>query len=202
MARKRKSPSSATAGVDEAAAAGTNTADEPSSQDHDEAMQTVPEMRPADALEGGAADAGQQPAGRGGRTHNGGAATPPRARVEASPPRRLLVILHGKRAQDKEVAAAIEAVRAAGHTVDVRVTFEAGDVEKIVWDALRRSSGTAGAAREMSHPNAAPPYETLVAAGGDGTLNEVVAAVVSGGAAGRQGADKCPSVALLPLGTR
>eukprot|EP00200_Dunaliella_tertiolecta_P007610 CAMPEP_0202380748 /NCGR_PEP_ID=MMETSP1127-20130417/30760_1 /ASSEMBLY_ACC=CAM_ASM_000462 /TAXON_ID=3047 /ORGANISM="Dunaliella tertiolecta, Strain CCMP1320" /LENGTH=461 /DNA_ID=CAMNT_0048979505 /DNA_START=285 /DNA_END=1667 /DNA_ORIENTATION=- len=75
--------------------------------------------------------------------------------------RRLLVLLHGEKANDDLIREAICRVRKDGHKVAVRVTYEAGDVDRLVAEALKL--GTA---------------DTLVAAGGDGTVNEVVAAIL------------------------
>lgn len=91
--------------------------------------------------------------------------------------RHLALVLHGKAAGRPEVRAAVEAVRADGHRVDVRVTWEAGD-------AVR-----------MAKAAASEDVDTVVAGGGDGTLNEVVSGVVDG-----SGPPRC-SLGLIPLGT-
>lgn len=91
--------------------------------------------------------------------------------------RHLRLVLHGKAATRPEVRAAVEAVREAGHRVEVRVTWEAGDSARYAQEA------------------AAQGVDTVVAGGGDGSLNEVVSGVISG-----SGPPAC-SVALLPLGT-
>ena len=65
--------------------------------------------------------------------------------------------------------------------VKVRVTFEAGDVDEFVKEALNGVMGR--------------PPQTLVAAGGDGTLNELVAAMI------KYQAPPSVSVALIPYGT-
>lgn len=91
--------------------------------------------------------------------------------------RHLALVLHGKAAGRPEVRAAVEAVRADGHKVDVRVTWEAGD-------AVR-----------LANAAAAEGVDTVVAGGGDGTLNEVVSGVVDG-----SGPPGC-SLGLIPLGT-
>jgi lipid kinase YegS len=90
-------------------------------------------------------------------------------------PRHIRLILHGKAAARSEVRAAVEAVRADGHRVEVDVTWEAGDSERM-------------AARAV-----ADEVESVVAGGGDGTLNEVATGVVKAGATSALG--------LLPLGT-
>ena len=91
--------------------------------------------------------------------------------------RHLALVLHGKAAGRPEVRAAVEAVRADGHRVDVRVTWEAGDAVRFAKAA------------------AAEGVDTVVAGGGDGSLNEVVSGVVDG-----SGPPRC-SIGLLPLGT-
>lgn len=89
--------------------------------------------------------------------------------------RRAWVILHGKQAQNDEVRAAIQARRGAGWDLAVRLTWEAGDAHRLVREGLQAG------------------YGCLVAAGGDGTLNEVASALLE-----LQGE---ASLALLPLGS-
>lgn len=91
--------------------------------------------------------------------------------------RRLRLVLHGKAAARPEVRQAVETLRADGHRVDVRVTWEAGDASRYAKEAV------------------AEGVDIVVAGGGDGSLNEVVSGIVDG-----CGPPKC-SVALLPLGT-
>ena len=91
--------------------------------------------------------------------------------------RHLRLILHGKAAGVPEIRQAVEAVRNRGHRLDVRVTWEAGDSIRYAKEA------------------AADGVETVVAGGGDGTLNEVAAGVVDG-----SGPPSC-CLGLLPLGT-
>lgn len=88
----------------------------------------------------------------------------------------LRVILNGKKAGLEPVRAAIYSARENGR-VDVRVTWEAGDVGRLVQEACAE-----GCLR-------------LVAGGGDGTVNEVVDAVLN------LPADERPELAILPLGT-
>ncbi|KXZ46219.1 hypothetical protein GPECTOR_46g288 [Gonium pectorale] len=92
--------------------------------------------------------------------------------------RRVSVILHGKRADEVDVRAAVKALRDEGTRVDVKVTWESGDVEKFVKDIVRAHSA-----------------DTIVAAGGDGTLNEVVAALI------KVRAPRNIAVGLMPMGT-
>ena len=91
--------------------------------------------------------------------------------------RRLLVIAHGKAACDPELRQAVDGVRASGPTVDVRVTWEPGDASRYAREAVEGS------------------YDVVVAAGGDGTLNEVVNGILE--------VDSTPTIAaaVLPLGT-
>ncbi|MED5608227.1 lipid kinase YegS [Pseudomonas sp. JH-2] len=86
-----------------------------------------------------------------------------------------MLILHGKQAANDAVRAAVLARREAGWRLDVRVTWEEGDAERLVGEAL------------------AAGYPTLVAGGGDGTARAVAEALYRAGAAA--------SLALLPLGT-
>jgi diacylglycerol kinase family enzyme len=65
------------------------------------------------------------------------------------------LILNGKSAGDEALREAVSAMRGRGIALDVRVTWEAGDAERYVSEAI--ADGT----------------DTLIAAGGDGTLSEV-----------------------------
>lgn len=89
--------------------------------------------------------------------------------------RRAWMILHGKQAQNEAVRAAVQARRELGWELAVRVTWEAGDARRLVVEGLRAG------------------YPCIVAAGGDGTLNEVASALIERGAPA--------SLALLPLGS-
>ncbi len=94
---------------------------------------------------------------------------------------RIFLILHGKSAQDPRVREAVQAVRAEGHEVAVRVTWEGGDAARLATEAVM-------AAREGR-------VDRIVAGGGDGTVNEVFAAAFRAGPFGQ-----C-SFGILPLGT-
>ncbi len=89
------------------------------------------------------------------------------------------LILNGKSAGDDDVRAAVEVRREAGETLDVRVTWEAGDAARYVHEAI---------AAQATH---------VIAGGGDGTLREVAAALASAG----DDADALPVLGILPLGT-
>ena len=89
--------------------------------------------------------------------------------------RKAWLILHGKQALNEEVRAAVKGLRERGWDLAVRLTWEGGDAERLVEEGL------------------AAGYRTLIAGGGDGTLRDVVEALVK--------ARSEASLALLPLGT-
>ena len=89
--------------------------------------------------------------------------------------RKALLILHGKQALNQDVRAAVEAKREQGWELAVRLTWEPGDAQRLVTEALHAG------------------YSTLIAGGGDGTLRDIAEAVAK--------ADGDSSLALLPLGT-
>ncbi|NWD67628.1 lipid kinase YegS [Pseudomonas gingeri] len=89
--------------------------------------------------------------------------------------RKALLILHGKQALNESVRAAVEGKRAEGWDLAVRLTWEAGDAQRLVGEAL------------------ALGYRQLIAGGGDGTLRDIAEALAS--------ADTHASLVLLPLGT-
>ena len=88
---------------------------------------------------------------------------------------KAFLILHGKQALNEDVRAAVEQRRAAGWELAVRLTWEAGDAQRLVQEAL-----DAG-------------YTHLIAGGGDGTLRDICEAMAL--------ADTEASLVLLPLGT-
>ncbi len=89
----------------------------------------------------------------------------------------IRLILNGKKADLPEIRTAIANLRTQGYNVEVRVTWEQGDVQRLV-----REAANDGIPR-------------IVAGGGDGTVNEVADAIVKLKTANR------PEVAILPLGT-
>lgn len=89
--------------------------------------------------------------------------------------RRALLILHGKQALNEAVRAAVESKREQGWELAVRVTWEAGDAQRLVEEAL------------------AAGYSRIIAGGGDGTLRDIAEALVAH-------PDQA-SLVLLPLGT-
>jgi len=89
------------------------------------------------------------------------------------------LILNGKSAGDDPLRDAVLAMREKGLSVDVRVTWEGGDAERYVAEAIDDG------------------IDAIVAAGGDGTLSEVATTL----AHRDEDADTLPSLGLVPLGT-
>ncbi|MEM6296712.1 MAG: lipid kinase YegS, partial [Myxococcota bacterium] len=85
------------------------------------------------------------------------------------------IILHGKQAGNEGLRAAVASVRAGDVEVDVRVTWEAGDAARLALEASRDG------------------VERVIAGGGDGTVNEVLA--------GLRAAQFDGVMGVLPLGT-
>ena len=88
---------------------------------------------------------------------------------------KAFLILHGKQALNEDVRAAVEQQRAQGWELAVRVTWEAGDAQRLVREALEAG------------------YTHLIAGGGDGTLRDIAEAMAQ--------ARTEASLVLLPLGT-
>ncbi|AEA67857.1 MULTISPECIES: lipid kinase YegS [Pseudomonas] len=88
---------------------------------------------------------------------------------------KALLILHGKQALNEEVRAAVMLKREQGWDLAVRLTWEAGDAQRCVDEALEAG------------------YTQLIAGGGDGTLRDIAEAIVL------HSSDA--SLVLLPLGT-
>jgi len=93
--------------------------------------------------------------------------------------RRWRLVLNGKSAGDEAVRDAVRALRDAGVQLEVRVTWEGGDAERHVAEAVADGTGT------------------IIAGGGDGTLSEVATTL----AHRDEPADALPVLGLLPLGT-
>ncbi|GAB3307943.1 lipid kinase YegS [Luteimonas notoginsengisoli] len=98
--------------------------------------------------------------------------------MRMTPPRWCL-ILNGKSAGDDAVRDAVAAMRERGVQLDVRVTWEAGDADRYVAEAIE--SGV----------------DCVIAGGGDGTLSEAASTL----AHRDEAAGALPALGLLPLGT-
>lgn len=89
--------------------------------------------------------------------------------------KKVRLILNGKVAANDVLRAAVARQRAAGHRIEVRVTWEKGDARRFVSEA--------------------GDIDLVIAAGGDGTLNEVVHGLMDLSEAVR------PVLGIVPLGT-
>ena len=91
--------------------------------------------------------------------------------------RFMRIIVNGKAAGNIELRTAVGVLRERGYRIDVRVTWEAADAARMASDAVH--SGV----------------DVVIAAGGDGTVNEVVNGVVE--------ADEPtgPAIGIVPFGT-
>lgn len=88
-----------------------------------------------------------------------------------------LVILNGKGAGNEALRAAITGLRDEGYPIEVRVTWEHGDGERYLREAIELNA------------------ETVVAGGGDGTINEIATALA------KLESGTAPILGILPLGT-
>jgi lipid kinase YegS len=93
----------------------------------------------------------------------------------------IRLILNGKSCGDQRLRASVAEIRKRGHPVSVRVTWEADDVRRFVDEAL------ADAVKGR--------VDTIVAGGGDGTVNEVFSLAFQAGIPGG-----C-TFGIVPLGT-
>jgi len=89
----------------------------------------------------------------------------------------IRVVLNGKRALDEEFRDAVMQLRSEGFRVEVRVTWEYGDIIRFVKEAAEEG------------------VRRVVVAGGDGSLNEAVNGLMALDEAVR------PELAILPMGT-
>ncbi|MBJ7223984.1 MULTISPECIES: lipid kinase YegS [unclassified Brenneria] len=92
-------------------------------------------------------------------------------------PPATLLILNGKSAGNEELRQAVEQLRQDGYVLHVRVTWEFGDARRYVEEAVRLKVGN------------------IIAAGGDGTINEVAGTLAVQPEAMR------PCLGIIPLGT-
>lgn len=88
-----------------------------------------------------------------------------------------LLILNGKGADNPTLREAIGLLRDEGVEIHVRVTWEKGDAQRYVEEARRLG------------------VETVIAGGGDGTINEVATALI------QCEGQAVPALGILPLGT-
>jgi lipid kinase YegS len=89
--------------------------------------------------------------------------------------RKVQLILNGKVADNDALRTAVARQRAAAHSIEVRVTWEKGDARRFVAETGE--------------------VDLLIAAGGDGTLNEVVHGLMDLPTVAR------PALGVVPLGT-
>src|SRR5437867_7840212 len=89
--------------------------------------------------------------------------------------KKVQLILNGKAAGNDALKTAVARQRAIGHTIEVRVTSKKGDARRFAAEA--------------------DEVDLLIAAGGDGTLNEVVHGLMELPMAAR------PALGVVPLGT-
>ena len=94
-------------------------------------------------------------------------------------PPHWCLILNGNSASDDDLREAVSRIRAQGVTLDVRVTWESGDAARHVAEAIDDG------------------VETIIAAGGDGTLSEVATSM----ARREEAAADLPTLGMVPLGT-
>ncbi len=88
-----------------------------------------------------------------------------------------LLILNGKSAGDETLRQAVALLRDEGMDIQVRVTWEKGDAGRYVQEAQQLG------------------VQTVIAGGGDGTINEVATALM------HCDGDNIPALGILPLGT-
>src|SRR5881394_4067695 len=89
--------------------------------------------------------------------------------------KKVQLILNGKAASNDALQTAVARHRAIGHAIEVRVTAEKGDARRFVAEAGE--------------------VDLLIAAGGDGTLNEVIHGLMDLSEVAR------PVLGVVPLGT-
>ncbi len=89
----------------------------------------------------------------------------------------IRIILNGKKATLESVRLAIDTLRKEVDSVEVRVTYEYGDVERFVYEAIEDG------------------IDRMIIGGGDGSLNEIVNVMA------KIPKEERPKLAILPLGT-
>lgn len=91
------------------------------------------------------------------------------------------LIVNGKKAGDLLLREAVNRLRGKGYELEVRTTWESGDVERLCDEAHREGFSS--------------PETRLVIGGGDGSIHEIVNALMRYDEASR------PSIGILPMGT-
>ncbi|KAK9822314.1 hypothetical protein WJX74_006531 [Apatococcus lobatus] len=99
----------------------------------------------------------------------------PRSKERA---RTLFLVLNGKKIGDEALREAIKRVRQEGHRIEIRVTYEAEDSDRYVLEALRQKG-----------------VDTIIAAGGDGMVNQIAAALLA------HDAPVTTELGIIPMGT-
>ncbi len=97
--------------------------------------------------------------------------------MSTEPKRSIRIIVNGKAAGNLELRTAVGVLRDRGYRIDVSVTWEAGDATRMAFNSVREG------------------VEVVIAAGGDGTINEVVNGVVEANEA------SSPAIGVVPFGT-
>ena len=92
-------------------------------------------------------------------------------------PVRVRLILNGKKAGLESVREAVGETRRAGHSLEVRVTWEAGDAVRLAAEAADEG------------------VDRVIAGGGDGSVNELATGLM------RLDPARRPAMGILPLGT-
>ncbi|MEX1017620.1 MAG: YegS/Rv2252/BmrU family lipid kinase [Phycisphaeraceae bacterium] len=90
----------------------------------------------------------------------------------------LCLLVNERGGADDRLRPAVQALREAGHRIEVRLLWEPGQGRQFAAEAVRQHT-----------------FDAIVAGGGDGTLNEVINGVMAAAP------DRPPMVGVLPFGT-
>ncbi|PHR90797.1 MAG: lipid kinase YegS [Blastopirellula sp.] len=93
------------------------------------------------------------------------------------PERRMRLIVNGKSAGDPALRAAVTQMRNQGFPLEIRITWEGGDAARYAIEAMEDD------------------VDVVIAAGGDGTINEIVNGIM------RTDSDPTIAVGVVPYGT-
>lgn len=97
--------------------------------------------------------------------------------------RIFLIVNTGDSGELEQLRAEVVRLRREGHAVTARVTFEGGDARRFAAEA------------------AAAGFDLVIAAGGDGTVNEAANGLHAHRASGTARAPRVPRLGIIPLGT-